>query len=350
MKRFLTTLTLFLTIILISCDDSTNNPPIENVGKTLYALNGSAETLSKINMKDSSVTKDIVITGLIPNRVRIFDERIYIVSSGEDNIKVIDPEDDTTVLETIGLNSGSNPWDIAFANTTKAYVSNLETNTVSVIDLYTNTVVKDINVGQKPEGIIYQDGKIYVTNTGYTGWGQPYSNPSVSVIDVTTDEVISTISTPINPQDLVFAPDGKLHVVCTGDYGAAVGKIAIIDINTSSMVDSVIIGGSPGDIAITKDGIGYCAAWGDGINGYLYSYNTSTNTVINGDNNPIYIGPNLSQLEYDEEKNVLWIPYTAEWAGDGFIQKFDVTTNTVTWISDVVGNGTSAVAIYEYSE
>lgn len=349
MKQLSIILTLLIAIILIGCEKSTTEPQVENSSKTIYTLNGSAETLSKINMEDSTITLDIITTGAIPNKIKIYDGKIYVVTSGEDNIKIIDPNDDTHVSEIIGLDAGSNPWDITFASNSKAYVSNWLTNTVSVIDLVSATVIKNISVGQNPEGLIYKDGKVYVTNTGFVSWGI-YSNPSVSVIDVTTDEVISTISTPLNPQDLAFAPDGKLHVICTGDYATSFGKVAIIDVNSLTMVDSVVLGDSPGDIEITDDGIGYCTAWGDGTNGFLYSYNCETKTVINSSDNPIKIGPNLSGLVYDSNENVLWIPYMSEWAGDAFVQKFDVTTNSVTWVSDVVGNGTSDVAIYEYSD
>ncbi len=350
MKHFLTTAAFLLIFIFIGCEDSTVNPPVENGATTLYVMNGSAKTLSKINMDDTTIVKNIVLTGEIPNRVRIYDDRIYIVSSGDDNIKIVDPKKDNEILQTIALEAGDNPWDITFASKTKAYVSNLKTNTVAVINLTTGLVTKKIDVGQSPEGMVYKKGKLYVANTGYAGWGQPYAESSVSIINTTTDAVVNTISTFKNSQDLTFAPDGKLHVVSTGDYKTNFGKIAIVDVSTATVVDSVILGGSPGDIEITKDGIGYCSAWGDGTNGFLYSYNASSKAVINGGNNPIKVGANLSGMTYDKDKNVLWLPYMTVWAGDGFVQKFDVKTNTISWVSDVVGNGTSAVAIYNYTK
>ena len=348
MKHFLTAAVFLLIFIFIGCDESTVNPPVENGVTTLYVMNGSAETLSKVNMDDTTIVKNIVTTGKIPNRIRIYDDRIYIVSSGDDNIKVVDPKADNEILQIIALNAGDNPWDISFASKTKAYVSNLKTNTVAVIDLSAGTVSKRIDVGQSPEGMVYKSGKLYVANTGYAGWGIPYLQSSVSVINTTNDVVVNTIPTFKNSQDLTFAPDGKLHVVSTGDYATNFGKIAIVDITSATVVDSVVLGGSPGDIEITKDGIGYCSAWGDGTNGFLYSYNASSKAVINGGDNPIKVGANLSGMTYDKKKNVLWLPYMTVWAGDGFVQKFDVKTNTVAWVSDVVGNGTSAIAVYEY--
>ncbi len=346
MKSLFAFFTLLIITLFIGCED-TITPPIENSSKTIYVLNSSAETISKINMEDETITQDIVTTGTIPNRIRIFDDRIYVVSSGDDNIKVIDPNDDTQILMTIGLDAGSNPWDIAFANNGKAYTTNYLSNTVSVVELSSGTIIKNIDVGISPEGLIYKDGFLYVTNTGYSGWGTPYTNPSVSIIDVSKEEVVETISAPINPQDLAFAPNGKLHVLCTGDYATTFGNVLVIDVDSKTAVDTIMVGGSPGDIEITDDGIGYCSAWGDGVNGFIYSYNTTNGDVLAGSDDPIRVGVNLSQIQYDASENVLWIPYMAEWAGDGFVQKFDVTTNKVTWTSEVVGNGTSALAIYE---
>ena len=349
MKKLCAIIFVLLTIAFFGCKESVVDP-VDNGATTLYILNGSAETLSKINLEDTTIVKDIVTTGTIPNRIRINNDKIYIISSGDDNIKIVDPKDDTKILQVIGLDEGDNPWDIAFASKTKAYVSNLKSNTVSVIDLSTGKVTKKITVGQEPEGIIFKDGKIYVANTGYNGWGQPYLQSTVSVINTTNDQVEKTINTFLNSQDLAFAPNGKLHVLATGDYATTFGKVAIIDLSTSTIVDSVILGGSPGDIEITKDGVAYCSAWGDGVNGFLYSYKTADKSILNSSTNPIKVGPNLSGLTYDSKRNVLWVPYMKEWGGDGFVQKFDVTTNKITWTSNVVGNGTSAIAVCDYEK
>jgi len=186
MKKLFAITFVLLTVVFFGCKE-TGVDPVDNGATTLYVLNGSAETISKINLEDTTIVKDIVTTGTIPNRIHINNDKIYIVSSGDDNIKIVDPKDDTKILQVIGLDEGDNPWDIAFASKTKAYVSNLKSNTVSVIDLSAGKVIKKIKVGQEPEGIIFKDGKIYVANTGYNGWGQPYLQSSVSVINTTND-------------------------------------------------------------------------------------------------------------------------------------------------------------------
>lgn len=73
----------------------------------------------------------------------------------------------------------------AAANAQNAYITNLNDNTVSVIDTATNTVTATIAVGKAPYGVaVTPDGtKTYVTNSSDSSNG-------VSVIDTASNTVI----------------------------------------------------------------------------------------------------------------------------------------------------------------
>ena len=76
--------------------------------------------------------------------------------------------------------------------TQDAYVTNLVSGTVSVIDTSTQTVVSTINIGSYPEGVaVTPDGRhAYVGNVGFEDM------PSmVSVIDTATHTVVKAINT-----------------------------------------------------------------------------------------------------------------------------------------------------------
>ena len=83
---------------------------------------------------------------------------------------------------------------------TRAYVTNSQDNTVSVIDTATNTVVATIPVGAVPVGVaITPDGtRAYVTNAG---------DNTVLVIDTATNTVVASIPAA-NPQEVAITPDG----------------------------------------------------------------------------------------------------------------------------------------------
>jgi YVTN family beta-propeller protein len=299
-----------------------------------------------------TITQNIANTGQVPNRIVAHNEMIYIIDSGTSDIKILDPRTDR-IVSTIALEPGANPWDIEFVSTTTAYVSNWVANTVCVVDLEAGKIIKDIDVGKGPEDIMILNNQAFVTNTGYAGWGVPYEQGTVNIIDILTDTVIDTIPVPTNPQKAVLAPDDRIHILCTGDYVEQMGRVAIIDLytgpawNVPAVVDTIELGGSPGDLEITPAGKAYAVAWGDGVSGFLYAYDAFTSTVSHDSENPIKVGPNTGQVLYDGRENCLWIPFMSEWGGDGFVQKFDVELDSVTWVSQVVGNGTQQVAVLE---
>ncbi len=351
-KKFVTLFTLIVLVISSAFTVWAETP------RTMYVMSSASRSLSKMNMETGGVLQDVVLLGETSNQVLVNNNKIYVVNSGTDDIMIIDAENDQAVQQTIALDIGSNPWAMDFISNDMAYVSNFLDNSVSVIDFSTGQATKKITVGTAPEGVfVMADAalgtKAFITNTGYAGWNQPYAGSSVSIINVANDSVTHTIDMPVNPQDIAIDSWGRLHVMCTGDYGENTGKIAILSMytgdnwNEPGVVATVDIGGQPGDIVVTPDGKGYCVAWGDGTNGYLYVYDALADTVIHGADDPILIGPNVSNLVYDNKENCLWIPYMAEWGGDSYIQKFDLESESVVWQSPLVCAGAQALAILE---
>src|SRR5215831_3382169 len=86
-----------------------------------------------------------------------------------------------------------------------AYITNSGSNTVSVIDTATNTVVSTIPVGISPGGVaVTPDGsKVYVTN---------FLSNTVSVIATATNTVVSTI--PVGPPPARGGHPGQQQGLC----------------------------------------------------------------------------------------------------------------------------------------
>ncbi|MFQ5637119.1 MAG: FlgD immunoglobulin-like domain containing protein [bacterium] len=275
---------------------------------TLYVVNGLGRTVSKMDLESGEIRNDFVTVGDIPNRIFTKGDKVYVVNSVPAGITVIDGTNGQ-IVNNITLTVGSNPWSMGFAGENKAYVTNLFANTVTVLDLASGDSVDTIPVGVAPEGVLVLGDRAYVTNTG----GFPSYNPStVSVVDTQADTVTKTISVATNPQELALAPDGKIHVVCTGNFGDITGKMYIIDPTgdadgTAAVVDSIIIGGAPADIAITPEGLAFLADFGDGINGFLYTYDAATKQVLHNASNPILVGGGAMNLLFDQESGSLYV-------------------------------------------
>jgi YVTN family beta-propeller protein len=126
-----------------------------------------------------------------------------------------------------------------------AYVTNNQSNNVSVIDTATNTVTATIPVGKQPSGIaLSPDGsRVYVMNTGEN---------TISVVDTAANKVASTIvlggRPRLGPELMAITPDGKdLYVTLER------GSVLVIDTATNSTIAAIPVP-TAGAVAISPNG------------------------------------------------------------------------------------------------
>lgn len=161
----------------------------------------------------------------------------YMVMNNSDKIEVMDASTALSV-GTIYFPSGTSPYRMAIYSTGNvAYVSDLYTNSVSVVNLLTNFVISadTISVGANPYGIAVTSGQAFVANSGYG------SGNTVSVIDAAARKVVKTVTVGEGPTEV--EPDGLGHVwvVCAAQPGTD-GSIYVIDAATDAVTDSISIG------------------------------------------------------------------------------------------------------------
>ncbi|MEA1993560.1 MAG: YncE family protein [Euryarchaeota archaeon] len=197
---------------------------------------------------------------------------LYVVNSGSDTVSVINPSSQT-VIKTISLPPGSAPWQIAATpDGRKAYVANIGNGTISVIDTRRGSVYKTIPIsgGSFPTNIaITPDGtKAFVTHGGIN---------TVFVIDTRTDSVVHSFTIPGSSAvwDIAISPDGTTAYITEGNTSL---NVLMIDTSTyAPLPPSPIATGSPNaGIAVTPDGSKVYVA-SPPANGF--SINTSTFVV-----------------------------------------------------------------------
>jgi YVTN family beta-propeller protein len=178
----------------------------------------------------------------------------------------------------------------------KGFVSNLVSNSVSVVNLTTEEAIATIPVGNGPTPIAATGGKVFVGNTNFDFNTFTYAQGTVSVIDPATNEVHqNTINVGTNPQAMAVDAQGRLHVVCTGDYASVTGQVWVINPVTEQVVGNpVAIGGSPGSISIAANGTAYLisTSFTNPATRGLLAYNSTTLQVITSADNIIHIGDN----------------------------------------------------------
>ena len=139
--------------------------------------------------------------------------------------------------------------------TTFGYVTNVDDNTVSVIDTASNTVVATIPVGGFPDGVATTpDGThAYVTN-GF--------DSTVSVIDTASNTVVATIPVGAAPSAVAITPngthpnedDGRLHQPLVYVTNEAENTVSVIDTASNTVVDTIPVRQEPNGVAVTSDG------------------------------------------------------------------------------------------------
>jgi YVTN family beta-propeller protein len=163
----------------------------------------------------------------------------YVVNLGSDSVSVIDT-DIQKVLITIPVEEY--PRGVAITpDGSRAYVANLGSDNVSVIDIDIQKVLITIPVEEYPRGVaITPDGsQAYVVNLG---------SDSVSVIDTATQKILATISVGKYPQGVAIIPDGSRAYVA--NLGS--DNVSVIDTATQKVLDIIPVGQYPCAIAVAS--------------------------------------------------------------------------------------------------
>jgi YVTN family beta-propeller protein len=157
---------------------------------------------------------------------------------------------DTTSLTQPDLQPTISPH--VTAGTTRpirAYVTNVGSDNVSVIDVATNTVVATVPVGNSPLNVaLTPDGAFaYVTNS---------SDRTVSVIDAASNAVVATVGGLGHfPEGIAITPDGAFAYVAIYGSPPAPGSVSVIATASNTVVTTIEnVGGAPLEVAVTPDG------------------------------------------------------------------------------------------------
>lgn len=169
-------------------------------------------------------------------------KKAYVSNYSSDSVSVVDLAT-RTVIDTISGLAG--PFISAITPDNKTlYVLNFDTDEVALIDIATNTLLSTlIPVENAPNCIS-------ITPNGTRAFVANFSSSSVSVIDIATNTILSTIPVDRNPANISITPDGALAYVTHLD---PVGVITVIDVSTLTIRELIPLGGSLNGIAITPD-------------------------------------------------------------------------------------------------
>ncbi|MFN2607087.1 MAG: beta-propeller fold lactonase family protein [Acidimicrobiales bacterium] len=193
--------------------------------------------------------------------------RAYVANANSNTVSVIDTATNT-VVATVAV--GSFPIAVAVNPAgTRAYVANANSNDVSVIDTATNTVVAIVAVpaGAFAVAVNPAGTRAYVANGDS-------NNGIVSVIDTATNTVVATVAVGLIPEGVAVSPDGTRAYV-TNEFDSTV---SVIDTATNTVVATVAVDGSPIGVAVNPAGTRVYV--GNQGSNDVSVIDTATNTVV----------------------------------------------------------------------
>ena len=138
-------------------------------------------------------------------------------------------------------------------------MTNFVSNSVSVINISTNTVVATVPVGTGPNNpAVTPDGaRLYVANG---------SSDDVSVVDTATDVVVATVPVGDDPRHLAITPDGtRAYVSNTGSANLSVLNTDPASATFHTVIATVATATFSRGVAITPNGARAYVAVGTGL-------------------------------------------------------------------------------------
>lgn len=149
------------------------------------------------------------------------------------------------------------------AMTSRGYVSNEDSHSVSVLDLRGATTIATIPVGKRPRGMkLTRDGSRLLVAVS----GLPKCPPSVpdeecakrerdlkadgiAIVDTALHKVIKVLAAGSDPEQFAMTADGKRLYVANED----IGTMSVVDVAAAQVIARVKVGLEPEGVALTPD-------------------------------------------------------------------------------------------------
>ena len=254
----------------------------------------------------------------------------YVGDYSNNTVSIIDLNSNTvTGLVSDPDHTFSEVYYIVFTpDGSKAYVSNYP-GTISIIDTATNTVT---GLVQDPDHTVTFPYSMNITPDGKKVYVMNYDFSTISVIDVATDSVIGVVQDPDSTFQsnyfMAITPDGTKGYVA--NYGN--GSVSIVDIATDTVTGVVT------DPSTTFHGPFPLSLTPDGTKLYVGNYGNNTMSIVDVPTDTV------TGLVSDPDHtfgNIYWITITPD-GTKAYVDNFvgsnntfsvvDLTTNTVTGV------------------
>lgn len=311
-------------LFFVSCDKETGNSPLINLPDSVQ---GGVFILNEGNFQQANATLGYIDyeknlryddvfepangrkVGDVLQSMCMHNGKVYLVLNNSGKIEIINPKTFKSSGTITGLTS---PRVILPVSDTRAYVSDLYDNALSVIDLNSNVITSKISLPGWSEEMLFFRNKVYVTNL---------RKNYLSIVDAATNLIVDTIETPFAPKSLVRDSAQRIWVLC-GDNQASDKHHFLIRLDSSgSLVEKQWELSRPQTNAtrLRINASGNRLYW---LDGDLYSMSIY-DTVI-----PILPiipanGRMFYALEIEPQENEIWVSDVKDFNSNSNVHRYD---------------------------
>lgn len=151
--------------------------------------------------------------GDVAQSITMHGERAYIVVNNSGLIYVINRRTAINEGKIIDLVS---PRHLLFIDENKAYVSDLKSSKITVINPTELSIVGKIEIGRTSEEMLKIGDEVFVAN--WSSYNQSKINDQLLVINSMQDVLIDSITVGVEPNSMVVDKNGMLWVLCSGGF------------------------------------------------------------------------------------------------------------------------------------
>ncbi len=218
-------LSVLLLLFVTACHK--DNPPSDipdNLADGIFIVNegnfnsGNAsltyfETESRKTTNQLFFKKNNAPLGDVAQSITMHGERAYIVVNNSGLIYVINRRTAINEGKIIDLVS---PRQLLFIDENKAYVSDLKSSKITIINPTELNILGKIEIGRTSEEMLKIGGEVFVAN--WSSYNQAKINNQIMVINSLQDILIDSITVGIEPNSMEVDKNGMLWVLCSGGF------------------------------------------------------------------------------------------------------------------------------------
>lgn len=266
----------------------------------LYVCNTSSDFISKVNVDTFTEENRILLKQnnindrIGPHGVCVYKNKLLIANNYTNSISIINILDE---VEEANYYIGVHCNDVVVFKD-KAYIICGDLNNVVVFDLLESKVIEEIPCGSLPHSICLNKEKklLLISNI---------EDDSITLIDCTNDENVKNIRVGAYPTKALFTVDGQYALVCESNIGSDFrGSIAILSLKNYKVINRITAGNSPVDMCCSEK-LCFVSNFGEGtisiidINHYVENEKIIVGGMPRGIvecGSNIYIGDNYNNL------------------------------------------------------